>query len=90
MDVRAEFTRFCGPSVLYKMHKKEGSTLRIIYAIPALGEDEYRVTGYLRNGLQSVLRAAVLRMAATARDDAYCRTGHRAADMQRLLSGRTV
>lgn len=90
MDIKSEFMEFCGPSVLYKSHVKEGRTLRIFYTIPALSEDERKVVAHLRNGLASVLRREVRRMADSARNDAYHRTGHREADMKQLLSGRTV
>lgn len=90
MDIAAEFTLFCGPSVLYKSHDRKSRTLEIVYTMPALSEDERKVFGHLRNGLESTLRRTVRQMADSARNDAYHRTGHRDADMQRLLSGRTV
>lgn len=90
MDIKSEFTHFCGPSVLYKSHDRQPRTLEIIYTIPAVSEDEHKVFGHLRNGLESVLRRAVRAMAGSARNDAYHRTGHREADMKQLLSGRTV
>lgn len=90
MDVKTEFTLYCGPSVLYKSHSREGRGLKIVYTIPALSEDERTVHAHLRNGLASVLRRAVCTMADSARNDAYRRTGHRDADMARLLSGRTI
>lgn len=90
MDIKAEFTEFCGPSVLYNSHERQNRTLRIVYAIPALSDDPRTVHAHLRNGLETVLRRAVRQMADSARRDAYHRTGHRNADMQRLLSGRTV
>lgn len=90
MDIKSEFILFCGPSVLYKSHLKEGRTLRIYYTIPALSEDTRTVSGHLRNGLETILRRAVRQMADSARRDAYHLTGHRDADMAQLLSGRTV
>lgn len=90
MDIKSEFTLYCGPSALYKSHERQGRTLRIVYTIPALSEDQHTVAGHLRNGLETVLRREVRRMAGSARNDAYHRTGHRDADMARLLSGRTV
>lgn len=90
MDIKSEFTLYCGPSVLYKSHERDGRTLRIVYTIPALSEGERTISGHLRNGLESILSRAVRQMADSARNDAYHRTGHREADMQRLLSGRTV
>lgn len=90
MDIKAEFTEYCGPSVLYKSHAREGRTLRIFYTIPALSEDQREIVVHLRNGLESTLRRQVRMMADSARNDAYHRTGHREADMARLLSGRTV
>lgn len=90
MDIKSEFTQFCGPSVLYKSHERRDRTLRIVYTIPALSEDERKVHGHLRNGLETVLRRAVRQLADSARQDAYHRTGHRDADMQRLLSGRII
>lgn len=88
MDIKSEFTEFCGPSVLYKSHERQGRTLRIVYTIPALSEDQRTISGHLRNGLESILRREVRRMAGSARNDAYHRTGHRDADMKQLLSGR--
>lgn len=90
MDIKSEFTQFCGPSVLYKSHGQNTRILEIIYIIPAISDDPHRIHGYLRNGLESVLRRAVRQMADSARNDAYRRTGHREADMQRLLSGKTI
>lgn len=90
MDIKIEFTEFCGPSVLYKSHAKEGRTLRIFYTIPALSEDQRQIIAHLRNGLESTLRRQVRMAADSARNDAYHRTGHRDADMKQLLSGRTV
>lgn len=90
MDIKTEFTKFCGPSVLFGREERAPRTITIIYTIPAIDDDPRRVTAHLRNGLESVLRAAVKKMADSARNDAYHRTGHRDADMQRLLSGRTV
>lgn len=90
MDIKAEFTQYCGPSVLYKSHGQGGRILEIIYTIPALDEEEHSISDHLRNGLESTLRRSVRQMADSARNDAYHRTGHREADMARLLSGRTV
>lgn len=90
MDIKSEFTQFCGPSALYKSHNRQPRTLEIVYTIPAVSEDEHKVFGHLRNGLESTLRKQVRMIAASARIDAYRRTGHRDADMARLLSGRTV
>lgn len=92
MDIKTEFTDFCGPSVLYKSHVKEGRTLRIFYSIPAVDQDQDRrvVVSHLRNGLETILRRTVRAMADSARNHAYHRTGHRDADMQRLLSGRVI
>lgn len=89
MDIKSEFTQFCGPSVLFVDVVREGRTIRINYSIPAL-EFRVQIIAHLRNGLESTLRRAVRQMADSARNDAYRRTGHREADMQRLLSGRTV
>lgn len=90
MDIKSEFTQFCGPSALYKSHDRKPRTLEIVYTIPALSEDERKVFGHLRNGLESVLRRTVRQMADSARRDAYHRTGHREADMKQLLSGRVI
>ena len=90
LDVKDEFTRFCGPSVLFvERHTTHGRTLKIVYTIPAIDTDERRfVIAHLRNGLESVLRQAVRRCAKQAFDDAYVRTGQRAGDMRQLMSGR--
>lgn len=90
MDIKSEFTKLCGPSVLFGKEERAPRTITIIYTIPAIDHDLRRVTAHLRNGLESVLRAAVKQMADSARNDAYHRTGHREADMQRLLSGKTI
>lgn len=92
MDIRALFTEYCGPSVLFISSSRENvRTIKIEYSIPAIDPEERRfVIGYLRNGLESVLRRQVLRAADHARMDAYRRTGHRDADLKRLLSGRTI
>lgn len=88
LDVEQEFKRYCGPSVLFQHHIKDGRTLTICYTIPALGDDPHRVVANLRNGLESVLRITVKQMAGSAFNHAYRATGHREADMQRLLQGR--
>lgn len=91
LDIRDEFTRFCGPSVLFvERVSTMDRTLRIKYSIPALEDEPRFVVMHLRNGLESVLRKAVHRAADSARLDAYRRTGHRDADMKQLLSGRTI
>jgi hypothetical protein len=92
MDIKAVFTEFCGPSVLFVAETHSNPhTLKITYSIPALDPDDRRfAVAHLRNGLETVLRQAVKRCADHARLDAYNRTGHREADMARLLSGRTV
>lgn len=91
LDIKAEFTAFCGPSVLFHHETHAGRNLRITYTIPALDPADKRfIVAHLRNGLESVLRKAVRRAADSARLDAYHRTGHRDADMQKLLSGRTL
>lgn len=90
LDIRAEFTRFCGPSVLHASHSRENRTLTVVYTIPALGGDAYRVVAHLRNGLATTLRRAVRQAAASAAAHAYNATGHRDADMQQLLKGRLV
>lgn len=90
LDVKAEFTRFCGPSALYSSHTKEPRTLTLVYTIPAIGTDTHRVVAHLRNGLSVVLMRAVRQCAASAANHAYAATGHREADMQQLLKGRLV
>lgn len=92
MDIEGVFKEFCGPSVLFIGRiTTHGRTLKIEYTIPALNpDDKHFVIAHLRNGLETVLRQAVKRCADQARLDAYSRTGHREADMARLLSGRTV
>lgn len=90
LDVKAEFTRFCGPSALYSSHSREPRTLTVIYTIPALGEDTHRVVAHLRNGLQVVMMRAVRQAAASAANHAYVATGHREADMKQLLQGKLV
>lgn len=89
MDIKSEFTQFCGPSVLFLDVMREGRTITINYSIPAL-EFRGQIIGHLRNGLETVLRRVVRQMADSARNDAYRRTGHRDADMAHLLSGRTI
>lgn len=64
--------------------------VRVFYTIPAVSEDQREVVAHLSNGLAWTLLRAVRRCAESARNDAYRRTGHRDADMQQLLSGRTV
>lgn len=90
LDIKNEFTLFCGPSVLYRSHDQQPRTLKIVYTIPAVSEDKREVFGHMRNGLASVLRQTVRAMAASARNDAYRQTGHRDADMAHLLSGRVI
>jgi hypothetical protein len=91
MDIKAEFTHYCGPSVLFIAEHRQGHTLKITYTIPALDPIDHRfVIAHLSNGLEQVLRRAVRRAADHARQDAYRRTGHYAADMKHLLSGRTL
>lgn len=89
-DIKAEFTRFCGPSALYSSHTKEPRTLTLVYTIPAIGADTHRVVAHLRNGLSVVLMRAVRQCAASAANHAYVATGHREADMQQLLRGKLV
>lgn len=89
MDIKAVFTEFCGPSVLFVEEKHPFRTLTIVYTIPALDPDKkWQTVAHLRNGLEVVLRQAVKRCADHARQDAYRRTGHRDADMKQLLRGR--
>lgn len=89
-DIKEEFKRFCGPSVLFDHHIKDGRNLTICYSIPAIDGTKYRVVAHLRNGLDTVLRATIKQLAGSAFNHAYRITGHRDADMQRLLQGRTV
>lgn len=90
MDVKAEFTKFCGPSVLYSSHSREGHTLTVVYTIPAIGGETYKAVAHLRNGLAIVLMRAVRAAAASAANHAYVATGHREADMKQLLKGKLV
>jgi len=91
MEIRDEFTRFCGPSVLFLARvATTGRTLKLTYTIPAIDHEPRFVIAHLRNGLESVLRQAVRRCAEQARQDAYRRTGHRDADMKQLLQGKLV
>lgn len=90
LNVAEEFKRFCGPSVLFDHHIKDGRTLTICYSIPAIGDERYRVVAHLRNGLDSVLRMTVKQLGGSAFNHAYRVTGHRDADMQRLLQGKLV
>lgn len=76
--------------MLYSSHVKDSRTLTVVYTIPALGEERYRVVAHLRNGLAIVLMRAVRQAAHSASDHAYRATGHRDADMKRLLQGKLV
>lgn len=90
LDIKAEFTQYCGPSVKFERDIRDGRTLTIEYTIPAIDTECRKVVGHLRNGLERVLMRAVRQMAASASADAYHRTGHRDADMQHLLQGKTL
>lgn len=91
MDIKAIFTKYCGPSVLFIEAQNSGRTLRITYTIPALDPDEKRfIVAHLLNGLNVTLLNAVRKCADRAATDAYIRTGHRDADMKELLAGRLV
>lgn len=90
LDVKAEFTQYCGPSVKFEAEKRDGRTIMIEYTIPAIDMERRKVVGHLRNGLERVLMRVVRQMAASAQGDAYHRTGHFDADLARLLQGKTL
>lgn len=90
MDIRDVFAQYCGPSVQFIRSVKSGRTLRIEYSIPAVGPEVRFIVGHLPDGTQLILWRVTRRAAAHARDDAYHRTGHYAADLKRLLSGRII
>src|SRR5882757_8936190 len=90
MDVAAEFSRYCGPSVKFEVCQRDGRTITIEYSIPAISTERRRVIAHLRNGLEIVLRRVVRQMAASASADAYRATGNRDADMAKLLRGKVL
>lgn len=91
MDVPAEFKAHCGPSVLFVEWRKDGRAILFKYTIPGLDPGHvYKIYGYVRNGLDLSLRREVIRCANAARTHAYRRTGHRTADIQRLLQGKLL
>lgn len=89
-DAKTEFERFCGSDVKYLRHEGPPSrNLCIYYSIE--GQDrELSVNCHLMDGTNIRLRNAARRCAKLAYDDAYRRTGKREADMNMLLSRRTV
>lgn len=90
MEVADMFKRYCGPSVRFITHDRSGSDLKITYDIPAIASEPRVISVPLRNGLAPTLYLAIRALGERASNDAYNRTGHREADMKRLLSGRTV
>jgi hypothetical protein len=90
LDIKAEFTAYCGPSARFEAERREGRMIWIEYSIPALGPEKRKVVAHLRNGLERVLLTAVRQLAASAAADAYRRTGQRDGDMAKLLQGKVL